>query len=764
MRDVARDASAGDHDEQDSGPGSIGVDARQGSTAADRTNRVAGRQSWNSSVKSSPHVAAMQQVAGNRATTRLLAPQSTTPASPPSPSGDPIVEKAVQSGDPNDIDAITDFTKVSEADRLRFIGILVPFQGDAHGRIPFIWQSFDDEQLARLMPQNRDLWDRSVSGFGGDPTVMLRSDLVDKIKGEYSAAIQKLATDNLAQNEKFVDTRMQEMGLKPGAAAPLSQDELTGLRHSLQAIAWNVWSLRQDAKKLTGSIIGVREKKKPTFGVISILMGGDQENVWFDPHQPPPEPDLQEVWRPMKDEWDRAQQGIATAAGDYPEIYQLVAAEDDDGLLSFSRATPEAFGAQQQIVLQTLLDRIKHVGEMVTDGQLDLMGLDLVEQRLAASGGEWGSGFKAYMAETLVKQHAAGGSTAKQIADLGLNVSLMLDVMGLPELGVVIGAVSAGLNLAVAIGESAQAGRQAEAARATPLQGTELVSRAKADEQVATATANEVHAAVLAIIAAIATGAVGAKALAESMQMARLRTILGSDEAISKLLPLVNGDHELLYQLGRQAGDAETLEALLGKVPPAQLGPLMQRVGSGPLTKSLLEHCGDVARLDRLLKRVPDAEQLDRLLAGTAPEDLDRLEQTLAKLGEPTPGSLSFNVGGELDTTADQIIINPGRQAMPIEKLRALRPDNLVIEARAEKIPFPDGCAKRISGKKLPNSIDWEQAAAEFKRLLAPGGRVDITVFGEGGVLRRALEKQGFALDPPPLGDAEHIWVSGTHP
>src|SRR5262249_44264946 len=153
---------------------------------------------------------------------------------------------------------------------------------------------------------------------------------------------------------------------------------------------------------------------------------------------------------------------------------------------------------------------------------------------------------------------------------------------------------------------------------------------------------------------------------------------------------------ELLYELGRKAGDAETLEALLGKLPAEKLGPLLDRIGSGKLTNSLLGNCPNVEQLGRLLDRVPNAEQLDRLLAGTAPDDLARLEQALTTVGEGRPGSISFNIGGEMEAGADQIIINPGRPAMTIPKLRQLRPDNLVIEARAEQIPFPNGCGRLI--------------------------------------------------------------------
>jgi hypothetical protein len=107
-----------------------------------------------------------------------------------------------------------------------------------------------------------------------------------------------------------------------------------------------------------------------------------------------------------------------------------------------------------------------------------------------------------------------------------------------------------------------------------------------------------------------------------------------------------------------------------------------------------------------------------------------------------------LNVGGELhDTPRDlrprQAILNPGRQAMPLDRLRQELPRHAILGASAEGIPLPAESVPSIVGRKLPNSIDWNQASGEFNRVLIPGGTVQITTYGPGD-LPAALKGAGF--------------------
>jgi hypothetical protein len=111
----------------------------------------------------------------------------------------------------------------------------------------------------------------------------------------------------------------------------------------------------------------------------------------------------------------------------------------------------------------------------------------------------------------------------------------------------------------------------------------------------------------------------------------------------------------------------------------------------------------------------------------------------------PVPKNAVIHVGAELDALPGEVIVNPGRQAMPIEALRQLHPDKMVIQAGVEKMPFRSGVASLIKGSKLPaGSIDWKAAAGEINRVLMSGGRVDIAVMGDLTPLRDALQKLGW--------------------
>ena len=275
------------------------------------------------SVVSHRHLVALQRSVGNQAVRRLLQ-RDATPAAPATTAA---VDKAVKSGDPMDIAAITDYSPVSEPDRVRFIGILLGESSEAisGGHIINIWRSFPDDQFQNVMVAHRDLWDRSVSRFGGDPFVVLPPGLVTQIKGEYETAVRQMATETLKQNESYVDNRMQVMGFKAGAAQPISPGAMATLRHNMQNLAWDIWSLRQSQKKLESTPIG-HDRPHPTRLplLLSLFLSGDPNEglILFNPRQQPRD-DLLPLWGELKQEWDLAQAAMSKTAGSYPEILRV---------------------------------------------------------------------------------------------------------------------------------------------------------------------------------------------------------------------------------------------------------------------------------------------------------------------------------------------------------------------------------------------------------------------------------------------------------
>ena len=153
-------------------------------------------------------VIALQRAAGNRAVGHLLGtPQQPRAVqrqdNPPAPVVDPAIDKAVKSGNALDITAIQDYGKVSEGDRIRFIGILVGETSEAisGGHIVNLWRSFGEQRLQQLVLEQRPLWDRCVTLFGGDPYAILPTAIVARLRAEYEGAVQQRATETLSQNE-----------------------------------------------------------------------------------------------------------------------------------------------------------------------------------------------------------------------------------------------------------------------------------------------------------------------------------------------------------------------------------------------------------------------------------------------------------------------------------------------------------------------------------------------------------------------------------
>jgi hypothetical protein len=312
--------------------------------------------------------------------------------------------------------------------------------------------------------------------------------------------------------------------------------------------------------------------------------------------------------------------------------------------------------------------------------------------------------------------------------------------------------------------------------RANVTSGTTMISNGEVDAAAVAAVISVVAAFIAAVGAARAAftarlaSNVG-RALAQELgeDVARNLLLELTPEAATALKNKLGADMlkrigtsfrgSTLDKLASELTKAE-IEALLQRVPANLLGPLVEQVGSAKLLNSLLGRCADPKQLTRLLERVPDATMLDQLLAGVAQNDLAKLEEVLAALGEGKAGSLKFSIGGELEATAGSVIINPGRQAMPLDKLRGLKPNNLVVEAKAERIPFPNGSGRLITGRKLPNSIEWDAAAKEFNRVLQPGGMVQVSVYGPPDALRRALAANGFAVRPAVVEGGEQLVIA----
>ncbi len=640
-------------------------------------------------------ILSLQRGAGNSAVAALLARRAVPPRPPALPAPptqrapavqrtpnplpvqrDPVIDKAIASSDPMDVAAITDYSAASEIDRMKFVDVMVGARSGAivaGGHIIKIWRSFTDEQFQEVMMRHPDQWASSVALLG-DPFTIMSPQLVTTRTGEFMSAVKTLADKNLTQNVDYVDNRMQQLGLKPGAAKPMSAEDLTKLRRAMQGIAYEVWFKRQSQHKLERTPIGQRLRSAIYLPILPLtLLGKENEPVYFDPKEPPTDPGMLEIWKEMKPDWDDAQRGISEAAGDYPEIYQLVAAADDDGLLNFSRVIPENFGEQQKVLLQTLSDRIKKVQDSVNGGEIDLLAFQPMIDRLGAGSGTWATGFNGYFAKAVSSQHQKEPSMAKRIAELGTIATVMLAPFATTGIGSVLEAVAVAVTVTAAAVDYKQAAAQAEAARATPVAGTDLVDRAVADEAKAKAESALIEAGVLAVITAITLGVAGGVRLIDAIRLARLKTLITEPAMLDKLLGVVS-DRALLYRLANKSGDVTKLEGLLGKYTnPAEL-------------ETLLTKAGGAARLEKLGQRIVDQARLTKLLdsAGSG----ERLAGMLERLGgvDEVEAALTAQAKGEAAGLMDAEGMK--RVAGTMDKMRgrwdSLTPEQRLAEAAAE--------------------------------------------------------------------------------
>ena len=709
----------------------------------------------------------LQRLAGNAAVGRAL--RRTAPQDRPSRSRDGDLESvgdpepaAVQRDDPpakgdvherirlaiqhhdylsippdDELAAATDDERIALSQLCIAGGFYAPQQ--ASQRVLMLWTAMGD-RLPAMVTAHLKEWDAAV---GFSPRLKLIPPVV-AAQAAFNAALRSTALANLNENKKFVQERTQRLGLD--GSQPLTPAQQDEVRQAIQSTAHHAYELRTEQSKLRGLVVGWETHN----------LGFGEHESKFDPGRPPPvrgtlfdTPPAD--WDQCKETWDDAEHELSTIGNDYPELYSAAAADETGAaLLDLSRVTSAGFGERTKQHLLTLLERIREVEELITSGKLDLLDLGVLTQGVlnqalpygppAPGARDWTVGLDQWAAKRVLADHKADQDAVRMLLKT-VEVTAMVVGTFAGGIGAVVAAgATAGLEAFQAGQAAVDAQRLEQAATATPKTGTALVAKAQADSRRSEAIAHAVQAVVAALLA-------GHGLIKGGLRAIRLKGMVSDEAMLARLRAAVNDD-AALEKLIRTFEDPGALDRLLQTTSYAKLQPLLQRIGPGTVARSLLRRCPDTEMLSRFLDRV-EAQQLDDLLAGVAEADLPRLERILKSLGDAPPSSISFSIGGELETEAGQVIINPGRAAMPIPKLRALRPDNFVVEAGAERIPFPDNCGRLIQGNKLPNSIDWDTAAQEFRRVLGPGGRVEITVYGSGAKLRAALTRNGFEVTPP---------------
>ena len=181
------------------------------------------------------------------------------------------------------------------------------------------------------------------------------------------------------------------------------------------------------------------------------------------------------------------------------------------------------------------------------------------------------------------------------------------------------------------------------------------------------------------------------------------------------------------------------------------LGLLAQRTLQGAVVGGALSAGGVVVPRNTGLERgVGALNRIETAFRGT-------LGRGLARLAFRRPGTAGFeaaeravavgrplNVGGEQDVKPGQAIVNPGRDAMSVQQIRALNPRTPVVGESVEQLSLPSQSVPSAFGQKLPTSIDPNQFAEQLGRTVVPGGRVSISFFGPNPEFGVALQRNGF--------------------
>lgn len=548
-------------------------------TAHDLTHVVQQSGGINEVGRRSPNIADGRGSGDVALMRQAAAPPPAAPAAPaPASSGTrEKIDRALKSGQYLDVAEISDFGPATDAERISLSRICISggyvAPQDATSKVHLIWSGMV-ERLPNVVESNVSDWE-SATKFC--PRLLLLPPVV-KARDDFQAVLNSVATNNLQENLQFVQNRKQLLGLGE-EQQPLSPPEQTKLRQSIQKIAWHAWELRQKQKAQREMVVGYANQNLG-FGVTE----------WhFNPGQPPPVRETLFSTPPhqhesVKEAWDEAENEITGLGNDYPEIYAAAMADEDgSALLHLSRVTSEHFGENVKQQLLTLENNIKDVQAMIADGRLNLLDLGVLHQAIfqgagAAAGHNWAAGFDQWVAKKLISERKQGKEAVRSL------------LKGVETVALIVGTFAGGLGRFVALGvaagaqafmagqDIAEASRQQQAARATPLKGTALVSRVEADALKAEGIVKLVQAMMTALMA------VGAGASA--LRTARLEALVSDPALLARLRALANDD-AVLERLLRKTNNPEALETLLKQAGSAAKAEEMLGTGGIDFSKQL---------------------------------------------------------------------------------------------------------------------------------------------------------------------------------
>lgn len=458
-------------------------------------------------------VLALQHAAGNQAVSRMLEAR-VGPAGPvlgrwtmpflTSKSDDELVKDGA-AGDVTAIKEIKDFGRATEEQKLLMVDHLCAqvLVGPRDERaLESIWLGFGDD-FVRVASANLPRWKLSAVRYTG---ISDRIPAVKALRTAFVKDIESVARDNLKQNREFAKGEMARFGIPEDehAAAGALTPDASGELERMQDAADTVSALQWSQKAALGAVVGFRE----------VLAPGDGKH-WrpakFDPFEPQPAAsipidssgstwlydefteqermvtDAAEVPVPkpfadVKAKYEAAEQDIAGWVTAYPSLLALTRENDAAVTGGLARAdSPEQARDKLGAALRKLLKDIATT-EGKLGGDLDPLDLKPIHVRLAAksataeSGTDWSQELPAAIAQDLLRDH----DISNALRALGLQLVAHIAFLLAPFTGgaslflLAAGTAALGANAVIS---AAQYTAMADAAKATPLPGTDLVGK-----------------------------------------------------------------------------------------------------------------------------------------------------------------------------------------------------------------------------------------------------------------------------------------------
>jgi hypothetical protein len=424
--------------------------------------------------------------------------------------------KAIESGSLADVLAVKDVDRATEFQKIQLIRIcnaqsLVPISAHAVRRL---WGSFTD-QLPAVASKYMPDWEQTLKG--GRMAVLALAP-IKTIADNFRSDIIARASANLFENREYVRKRQQLIGVPGGDARAPSKKELTALRQSIQAMAYHVWDLKQSQRQQRTIIVG------------ETYSGNFSRPAEFDPERPPGSVSIltppTASWRDVKDVWDEAADEISAIAAVYPEIYAALGTKDaEEQLLHLSRVVADKFDETAGALLIGLMLRIEEIQDLVNQEAIDALDMTPIHKQLykgagGVSGTNWQGLLEQSIAKHVVMQHGTNAESAKAFWNLGEFMALLVASFATGGFAFYVAAAAAVVIPAVEAGTAmSEADKLDKAAHAAPLQGSELVAQAQADEKKAEGEAKIVQAVTNALLLGVPLAAKGIQRLRMSRSL-----------------------------------------------------------------------------------------------------------------------------------------------------------------------------------------------------------------------------------------------------